>query len=1005
MVGSPAARVAARFGSPGASSAGGLPVARSLTVAAGLGIADKLADDLALLKNAVGRPRTNADMEKYEKNDNQLESEEDKLKASLIEVFKIFGVEDGDLASLVQAELASCSDVDKLTSLILEDGNLTEADVVGQGTKLIKTARDTWNTASGGGEKFATDIAKVIGDTVAARKMSEIKGEHQPIATQLSPGFFQGTADQYVTGTYKGSDALYNSMKAAVDSDAKKYKGRGEKVLFSESAMHRCESAESLYKYNYGEAEKKKDADKLGLAPEAVQPRDTTNTATGRALFAHWLDRVNAGGNSVDKSLVPGELRDNVWWTPDMSAAASSLSSKGPNEAFFELCKIYALAPEWYPAGFVNFSIPTGTTEFMRPTVFDGMMSPLWVQQSPDEMAATGGGAFEVINKSKVATSSASSIASHVVTQDLQKALREAGEENDTNEWTENPDKNVEAGATGADKAVQDSQKQVGDMTNADRSKAQGETQAHTAANPATESQKMDVTKHEPEKPPERTAAELLAMLGKESWEDETGASHTLAASQTGATEDGHVIKEGAAITTANAIGQATKLYLSTDKESERAQMKKAINDGLKKLAKEMKDARGDDGDAQKYKEKLEVVLANKAANDAKPAVQKMCDQALSIMAAKVEPSANTAQKIQDVIDNVAAEPELRDILANSLGAELSGGFAGAVGKNYQRVLSVMKSGNLREQMTHLTNFGSWFSGEIYKQLETGTLEPLLAQVEMDAGTMKGLVAQAKATKNNKNIGKGSPHKAMFSDSSETTTTPGYAAAKASEMDMKSPEVPLALLSEAELGVKARAMGISWNKATQTKERIIELISKAQDAEKAKKPWDKTTTGSTGVGESSPTSRSDRTRDSGEVMDLSYTEDKAQGLAPELLPFLEGWKANIVDAENYWIKEAREELEMPIKAGISGTTHRFMHQATLMGHNAVDARLACFGHLMQMNAHSYHEIASAAQGYVSYTPGSYIPLAPYPNSTVRQMARDAKTPENLLERVVNKGNS
>ena len=81
--------------------------------------------------------------------------------------------------------------------------------------------------------------------------------------------------------------------------------------------------------------------------------------------------------NGPNTTLVPRELRANVWWTPDERQSVEALSEQGPNERFFTLCRISALAPEWYPSGFISFHIPTGTTSFKRPTVWDGMMSPL----------------------------------------------------------------------------------------------------------------------------------------------------------------------------------------------------------------------------------------------------------------------------------------------------------------------------------------------------------------------------------------------------------------------------------------------------------------------------------------------------------------------------------------------------------------------------------------------------------------------------------------------------
>lgn len=47
-------------------------------------------------------------------------------------------------------------------------------------------------------------------------------------------------------------------------------------------------------------------------------------------------------------------------------ASVENLTERGPNEQFFELCRINALAPEWYPSGFISFHIPTSTTQAQR---------------------------------------------------------------------------------------------------------------------------------------------------------------------------------------------------------------------------------------------------------------------------------------------------------------------------------------------------------------------------------------------------------------------------------------------------------------------------------------------------------------------------------------------------------------------------------------------------------------------------------------------------------------
>lgn len=83
---------------------------------------------------------------------------------------------------------------------------------------------------------------------------------------------------------------------------------------------------------------------------------------------------------------------------------------------------------------------------------------------------------------------------------------------------------------------------------------------------------------------------------------------------------------------------------------------------------------------------------------------------------------------------------------------------------------------------------------------------------------------------------------------------------------------------------------------------------------------------------------------------------------PDTLPMMEGHKANVIDSSQPFITKANEQ-NMPLKSGISGTTMRFMEMAELMSIPPEDARLAMVGHLQPIEAHSIHEINTAASGF------------------------------------------
>ena len=149
-----------------------------------------------------------------------------------------------------------------------------------------------------------------------------------------------------------------------------------------------------------------------------------------------------------------------------------------------------------------------------------------------------------------------------------------------------------------------------------------------------------------------------------------------------------------------------------------------------------------------------------------------------------------------------------------------------------------------------------------------------------------------------------------------------------------------------------------------------------------------------GMGESHPQSFSRRSRRSARI-GLSPRERKAYSpRGREYLPFVEGGLANLVNEENAWIKRARE-LSMPITAGISGTTHRFMNLARMLGVSDLShARLCMLGFLIPINAHSFHEIMSAAKGFCAYEPGRYDKVRPL---TRAELERLAGGPEKLGE--------
>lgn len=440
-------------------------------------------------------------------------------------------------------------------------------------------------------------------------------------------------------------------------------------------------------------------------------------------------------------------------------------------------------------------------------------------------------------------------------------------------------------------------------------------------------------------------------------------------------------------------INKLTAKYLESPSEDLLANIKAQFA----KLGPAMAAARGDDGHLQAYRLKLEDQIGFAAANhaDTTTVLDGMCNQAIRMLTASISPQLAMEQDMKKVLEGMGQNEEIKELVA-SLGVDKDGGYAGAVGKAYNDVLAVLTGGNTRERLTHLVNFGGWFAKEALLKKDEATYQNLL-----DAGNIaQENVQRIDSIRGSEHGAAGhNAHKTLYSHDLNEDVNQAYAKAKHSEMDAKLPHVPLEALTDDELGVKARKFNLAIPPVFDASSRA-QLIKDIEVAQGKDTSHGADTQGTSGGGESNPLSRSTRQRE-GTLVDLSSRESEGMGLTDQVLPFLEGYKANIVDAENYWIKEAREELQMPLKAGISGTTFRFMHQASIMGADMVASRTAILGHLIPMNAHSLHEICSAASTYTEYTPGSYAPLLPWNEADMAGMARSAGVPEIEIPGVIN----
>ena len=446
--------------------------------------------------------------------------------------------------------------------------------------------------------------------------------------------------------------------------------------------------------------------------------------------------------------------------------------------------------------------------------------------------------------------------------------------------------------------------------------------------------------------------------------------------------------QQGKAFQLAGQIDDLTTRYLAGEDVLEQ------IKTLMGQLKTEMAAARGEIPEAVLVKKRLALeqklgahafghTASNGAATD-------LADKSWKLLDGMGKQMLQQAAKIDK---DLLQDPDLdkfepfREMVKKS-GMKLNEGFFGSVGKSYDRIKQVFKSGNLREKVQHVVNFSGMWAKQVFKK-NADDVKKLLA----DAGVaeteirkvMEARDAQLAKPKDEQKLDK----KGLYGS---TEGNSEYKDAKGSHMDRKMPAVPLEALTKDELFAMARRFGMKPRPDSDMQTVLTELKRRQSDP-KTKNKY--VTAGTSGGGESNPQTLSPRGRETD--IGLSGREGRAHGLDGKL-PFLEGMLANMVDSNNEWIQEAND-LEMPLRAGISGTTHRWMNFAAQLGANLPGSRLAMLGHLIPTNAHSFHEIMVAAQGHVTYNKGKYTPLDPV-TGDMRKLAKAAGAEEAEIDAIL-----
>jgi len=326
---------------------------------------------------------------------------------------------------------------------------------------------------------------------------------------------------------------------------------------------------------------------------------------------------------------------------------------------------------------------------------------------------------------------------------------------------------------------------------------------------------------------------------------------------------------------------------------------------------------------------------------------------------AAIQPTLDAmCEKAFDYIARTRTTPEAQAEALSSLGMSGKSGLAGAVGTDPNVMLDVLANGNPRERGIALARFQEMLGNDA---LAAGGIERMRAAIadspqgagHFSTADIDRLQARVEALDATGAQGKGRSAKALFSPIGEGGPHAAYAEAKGQEMDAKMP------------GFRADAVAALG-------------VPLAAD-----------TGPITGPGESSPIARTRMTVDQANAagFDLS-TREAAQAGPTGVLPWNRGDVANIVNPNAEFISSARAE-SLPLAAGISGTTFRLMGTADVLGVDPAMARLAAMTQLIPIDAHSFHEIAFAAQGF-QRPDAAYDPSAPYTSAatglTPKQLA-------------------
>jgi len=433
------------------------------------------------------------------------------------------------------------------------------------------------------------------------------------------------------------------------------------------------------------------------------------------------------------------------------------------------------------------------------------------------------------------------------------------------------------------------------------------------------------------------------------------------------------------------------------------------IQKKLRDLEKAMAEDRGDNDAWVKKRKVFEKKLGGIAKTEAKggrgkTALKYMLNWMKKFILAETSSAAANADKIDLRLNSIKAlvGSSAYDDLLKKCGVPFSWGFGGSVDDNVDNLKEVLDGANSNAgtAVQLVIQFQSVMAEGLYKKT-TKQIEKLLGQIGTSEKAIQKTVNRVNNTRKDSAGNKTKDKKREAQGKTLVSSTHGnpemrnakkskkkavgsYNTEGKLEMDGKTPSVPVEALTVKQLRFLAKTKKVNL-KGERTKDAIIAIL-KGEDIHESRDREDDGITPQ--IAEKDPRSRSKIPVDDPDLA-MSDVEKGQKGPDPDYAPFVQGTFANLIDAEHKYIKAAKA-LKMPLKAGISGNAHRFMNQAALMGAPLYGARLAVYGHLVTIKAHSFHEVMTASRPHCKYTDGKYLPFKPLPDADMYALA--ARTP-------------